>query len=117
MNAMEQLLQIGSALNVPQRRARRVIRPRSAEVPTGLTRRMMDLAPLLVQGMRLKGIGLALGITEGRVKVLVSQMYRRVGVGGRWEFLNWWSLSGLGQDSSRVFSGVGSDVVKMGAFE
>ena len=121
MNAMEQLVQIGSALNIPQRRAiKRVIPPRGTRgrlVSDSLTPRMMVLAPLLARGMRLKDIGLAMDITHGRVKVLVSQMYRRIQVGGRWEFLNWWNVSGLAEGSPRSFSGDGSDVVKMGAFE
>ena len=120
MNVMEQLVQIGSALNLPQHRARRFIPPRGTGervVSSVLTPRMLDLAPLLVRGMRLKDIGVSMGISEGRVKVLAFSMYQRVNVAGRWEFVNWWNVSGLDTSAARVFAGDGSDVVKMGAFE
>jgi two-component system nitrate/nitrite response regulator NarL len=50
-----------------------------------LNPRERQLVGLLVQGMKNKEVGYALGITEGTVKVYLSRLYQRVGVKDRFE--------------------------------
>jgi len=52
---------------------------------TNLTRRERQLMVLLAQGLKNKQIAWQLQITEGTVKVYLSHLFRKVGVGDRFE--------------------------------
>ena len=64
-------------------------RGRTREKPT-LTRRMNQVASLLVVGKRNREIASCMGVTLGYVRVLVSQMYARAGVSNRIRFMLWY---------------------------
>lgn len=54
-----------------------------------LTRRQLQVAELIAQGMRHKEIGARLGIKESASKVFTFQIYRRTGLSNAVEVANW----------------------------
>jgi DNA-binding NarL/FixJ family response regulator len=62
-------------------------RPADARKPgqAALTPRQRQLVDMLAQGLRNKEIAWRLGISEGTVKVYLSQLYGKLGVGDRLE--------------------------------
>lgn len=61
----------------------------SGATQASLSRRDLQLARLVTEGRLNKEISFCLGITEGTVKVYMSNLYAKLGVGNRAELAAW----------------------------
>ena len=113
-------LKIGSSLAFERPLKRKSPGPsdlRSRVLPA-LTKRQVEVADLLTRSMRHKEIAYKLELSEGYVKVVAHQMYKRVGVRDRIEFAAWYSQRrAAGIMFAGVFDWCESGPVRMGAFE
>jgi two-component system, NarL family, nitrate/nitrite response regulator NarL len=69
--------------------------PRSETRPGDLTVRELDVLRLTATGSRNKDIGVALGITDGTVKMYLHSIYQKLGVSNRVEMVNTARANGL----------------------
>ena len=61
-----------------------------------LTPRQIEICPLLATGMPFKGIAHAMGMSEHTAKVYGTDIYRRLGLANRLEFVRWYWTEGQG---------------------